>query len=105
MSKKNLVLSVAAFTVLASCNAFSNKTAENTAQTHAATAKSDPTVYGTLDTATFASGCFWCVEAIFESLKGVKEAVSGYAGGHTENPTYEQVGAHTTGHTETGQGD
>ena len=101
--KKNLALSIAAFTVLASCNAFSNKTAENATQTHEATAKPDPTVYGTLDTATFAAGCFWCVEAIFESLKGVKEAVSGYAGGHTKNPTYEQVGAHTTGHTETVQ--
>ncbi|KAG1654394.1 Peptide methionine sulfoxide reductase MsrA [Nymphon striatum] len=43
-------------------------------------------------TAYFASGCFWCVEAIFESVKGVKEAVSGYAGGTEENPTYKQVG-------------
>jgi peptide-methionine (S)-S-oxide reductase len=39
--------------------------------------------------AYFASGCFWCVEAIFESLKGVDESISGYAGGHTKNPTYE----------------
>jgi peptide-methionine (S)-S-oxide reductase len=39
--------------------------------------------------AYFASGCFWCVEAIFESVKGVDESVSGYAGGHTKNPTYE----------------
>jgi peptide-methionine (S)-S-oxide reductase len=50
--------------------------------------------------AYFASGCFWCVEAIFESVKGVKEAVSGYAGGTTENPTYEEVGRGTTGHAE-----
>ena len=42
--------------------------------------------------AYFASGCFWCVEAIFESLKGVEEAVSGYSGGHTTNPTYESTG-------------
>lgn len=63
----------------------------------------DTTVYGKLDTATVASGCFWCVEAIFESLKGVKEAVSGYAGGHTKNPSYEEVCSHTTGHTETVQ--
>ncbi len=69
-------------------------------ETHATT---DSTVYGALDTATFASGCFWCVEAIFESLKGVKEAESGYSGGHTKNPTYEQVCSHTTGHTETVQ--
>ncbi len=53
--------------------------------------------------ATFASGCFWCVEAVFESVKGVQEAVSGYAGGKESNPTYEQVGAHSTGHAETVQ--
>ena len=46
----------------------------------------DKTVYGPTEKAYFASGCFWCVEAIFESLKGVKEAVSGYSGGHTKNP-------------------
>ena len=39
--------------------------------------------------AYFASGCFWCVEAVYESVKGVEESISGYAGGHTENPTYE----------------
>jgi peptide-methionine (S)-S-oxide reductase len=54
-----------------------------------------------LSQATFASGCFWCVEAVFESVEGVEEAVSGYAGGATENPTYEEVGAHKTGHAET----
>ncbi|MDG1403266.1 peptide-methionine (S)-S-oxide reductase MsrA [Polaribacter sp.] len=51
--------------------------------------------------AYFASGCFWCVEAIFESVKGVKEAVSGYAGGHTLNPTYKLIGTGNTGHSET----
>jgi peptide-methionine (S)-S-oxide reductase len=60
----------------------------------------DTTRYGKLDTAYFASGCFWCVEAIYERLYGVKEAVSGYSGGTTKNPTYEQVGAHETGHAE-----
>jgi peptide-methionine (S)-S-oxide reductase len=60
----------------------------------------DTTRYGKLDTAYFASGCFWCVEAIYEHLYGVKEAVSGYSGGKTKNPTYEQVGAHETGHAE-----
>ena len=52
------------------------------------------------ETATFAAGCFWCEEAIFESVKGVAEAISGYAGGHTDNPTYEEVGTGTTGHAE-----
>ena len=51
--------------------------------------------------AYFASGCFWCVEAIYESIKGVNEADSGYAGGHTKNPTYEQIGTGRTGHAET----
>ncbi len=52
------------------------------------------------ETAYFASGCFWCVEAIFESVKGVKEVISGYAGGTEENPTYEQVGYGKTSHAE-----
>ncbi|WP_405566372.1 peptide-methionine (S)-S-oxide reductase MsrA [Polaribacter sp. Asnod6-C07] len=51
--------------------------------------------------AYFASGCFWCVEAIFESVKGVEEAVSGYAGGNTKNPTYRSIGTGRTGHAET----
>ena len=52
------------------------------------------------ETAYFASGCFWCVEAIFESVKGIPEVVSGYAGGTEENPTYEQVGRGLTSHAE-----
>ena len=50
--------------------------------------------------AYFASGCFWCVEAVFESVEGVAEAVSGYSGGHTPNPTYQSIGTGTTGHAE-----
>jgi peptide-methionine (S)-S-oxide reductase len=53
-----------------------------------------------LSTAYFGSGCFWCVEAIYESLKGVDEVISGYAGGHKENPTYREVGSGQTGHAE-----
>lgn len=53
-----------------------------------------------LKTAYFASGCFWCVEAIFESVKGVDEVVSGYAGGSEKNPTYNQVAAGLTSHAE-----
>jgi peptide-methionine (S)-S-oxide reductase len=52
------------------------------------------------ETAYFASGCFWCVEAIFESVKGVKEVVSGYSGGPETNPSYEQVAYGRTGHAE-----
>lgn len=53
-----------------------------------------------LSKAYFASGCFWCVEAIFESVEGVEEVISGYAGGKEKNPTYRQVSAGSTGHTE-----
>ena len=53
------------------------------------------------EVAYFASGCFWCVEAVFESVEGVEEAVSGYAGGHTLNPTYKTIGTGRTGHSET----
>lgn len=56
---------------------------------------------GELEVAYFASGCFWCVEAIYESVNGVEEAVSGYAGGHTKNPTYKSTGTGKTGHAET----
>ena len=51
--------------------------------------------------AYFASGCFWCVEAVFESVKGVEEAVSGYAGGFTKSPNYQSIGTGRTGHAET----
>jgi len=53
-----------------------------------------------LSKAYFASGCFWCVEAVYESVYGVEEAISGYSGGHTENPTYESTNTGTTGHAE-----
>lgn len=52
------------------------------------------------DTATLANGCFWCTEAIFEELKGVLSAVSGYTGGQTENPNYKEVCNGETGHAE-----
>lgn len=50
--------------------------------------------------ATFGGGCFWCTEAVFQQIPGVKSITSGYAGGTTENPTYEQVCTGTTGHAE-----
>ena len=56
-----------------------------------------------LETATLAAGCFWCVEAVFDDLEGVEDVVSGYSGGHTENPTYKEVCSETTGHAEVAQ--
>ena len=56
--------------------------------------------YENMSKAYFASGCFWCVEAIYESVKGVSETYSGYAGGLTKNPNYRQIGTGRTGHAE-----
>lgn len=54
----------------------------------------------TVETATLGAGCFWCIEAVFQELKGVEHVVSGYAGGTVENPSYYAVCAGTTGHAE-----
>lgn len=53
-----------------------------------------------IETAIFAGGCFWCMVQPFDSFDGIEKVRSGYTGGHVENPTYEQVLTHTTGHTE-----
>jgi len=60
----------------------------------------ETTVNNNLDTATFGAGCFWCVEAIFQNLKGVHRIEAGYSGGNVENPTYDDVCTGTTGHAE-----
>ncbi len=88
--------------LLLSCQSHAKKNegsvADNTAQPEPEPkAQQDLSGY---ETAYFASGCFWCVEAIFESVKGVAEAESGYAGGPEEDPTYEQVSYGRTGHAE-----
>ena len=57
----------------------------------------------TTELATFGGGCFWCMEAVFDRLPGVRAVTSGYAGGHTENPTYHQVCGGDTGHAEVTQ--
>lgn len=53
-----------------------------------------------MEKALFAGGCFWCMVEPFDSQTGIESVISGYAGGHVENPTYEQVKSQTTGHTE-----
>lgn len=83
------------FILLAIVNCQSNQT---DAQKDVLTASDEE--LAKLKTAYFASGCFWCVEAVYESLEGVKEAISGYSGGKEQNPTYQQVGSHRTGHAE-----
>ncbi len=56
-----------------------------------------------LEIATLAGGCFWCLEAVYDELKGVVDVVSGYSGGHVQNPSYEAVCTGETGHAETVQ--
>lgn len=53
-----------------------------------------------MEKATFAGGCFWCMQAAFRNMTGVKEVISGYSGGYTPNPTYEEVSSGATGHRE-----
>ena len=60
----------------------------------------DSPAAATTEKATFGGGCFWCTEAVFQRIDGVKSVVSGYAGGKTENPTYEDVCTGLTGHAE-----
>lgn len=70
------------------------------AVTLASLAPINPASAGDIQSMIVAGGCFWCVESDFESVPGVIEAISGYTGGHTENPTYRQVTTGTTGHYE-----
>ena len=71
--------------------------------TGAATAFSQNMNTNLIETATFGGGCFWCMEAEFQRIPGVKHVTSGFAGGHTENPSYEAVCTGSTGHAEVTQ--
>ncbi len=98
--KKPLSL-IAALTALLVSTGCSQQKTDRTMQMEAQ--KKDPVEVPMKDgkaRAYFASGCFWCVEAVYESVKGVEESISGYAGGHTENPTYESSNTGKTGHAE-----
>mgnify|MGYP003676507877 FL=1 len=90
------ILTVSLSVLLISCFGFSNKEESQQSDEKTLFIPQENT-----QVAYFASGCFWCVEAIFESVNGVEEAVSGYAGGNTLNPTYEKIGTGKTGHAET----
>ena len=100
MTIKYLLL---AMSLLLSSNACQTKTSEKTPISKASaptTDKETPTNLDGLSKAYFASGCFWCVEAVYESVKGVEESISGYSGGHTDNPTYASSNTGRTGHAE-----
>ena len=90
--KKILIFTLAIF-YLSAC-AQKSKTVSETKDLKSLKANPD------IKVATFAGGCFWCTETIFESIKGVKEVISGYSGGTETNPTYETVGAGMTSHAE-----
>ncbi|MCR9172152.1 MAG: peptide-methionine (S)-S-oxide reductase MsrA [bacterium] len=90
---KSLLLLPLAFFSLMSCAQHSSEPLDKPSQEE----------LDSLQTAYFASGCFWCVEAVFESVNGVSEAVSGYAGGEKPNPTYEFVSSGNSKHAETVQ--
>ena len=90
------ILPLVLISILCSCQV---KTGEMNSKPNPDAYEYIPTKEG-LSKAYFASGCFWCVEAIYESVKGVEESVSGYAGGHTDYPTYESSNTGRTGHAE-----
>ncbi|AXT56356.1 peptide-methionine (S)-S-oxide reductase [Aquimarina sp. AD1] len=99
---KTLIYSILTVsTLLTSCqgNSQNNNQISNTAQNQNIKAIQTEPING-LERAYFASGCFWCVEAVYESVIGVQEVVSGYSGGHTKNPTYESSNTGRTGHAE-----
>ena len=89
----NIILIIALFTV--GFQTADNKSTKTQAPDTVGSGMND-----NLETATFAGGCFWCVEADFEKVEGVVEAISGYTGGQRANPTYKEVSAGGTGHTE-----
>ena len=90
-------ISLLAFYQLLSCSLTAPKPIDNP-EPVATTQYAQPQDH---EVAYFASGCFWCVEAVFEHVTGVYEVISGYAGGSTKNPTYQQVVTGKTGHAET----
>lgn len=69
-------------------------------ETHAARVADTGAGAANLAVATFAAGCFWCTESDFDKVPGVVKTISGFMGGKTKNPTYEEVSAHVTGHAE-----
>jgi peptide-methionine (S)-S-oxide reductase len=91
---KEMTLLISLF-IFNACNLITPKPVDNKSQLW-----TPPSISQGTEKAYFASGCFWCVEAIFESVEGVQEAHSGYSGGKTKNPTYNQIGYGNTGHAE-----
>lgn len=85
--------------IFTACQTTNSDSAKQAAIKNAEPVQVKPTKDG-FEKAYFASGCFWCVEAVYESVRGVQESISGYSGGHTKNPTYESSNTGLTGHAE-----
>ncbi len=101
--KTLLSITIIGLTTLFSCSQRSSSTTETIMDNNYQSSKPSimsPSTDPKTDTATFANGCFWCTEAIFEELDGVISATSGYTGGALENPSYKQVCTGQTGHAE-----
>lgn len=97
---KNLIL-VCVLSLVFSCKNAAQSTDSKTTKENIKTAKPiEVPLENGMAKAYFASGCFWCLEAVYESVKGVQESISGYAGGHTKNPTYQSSNTGRTGHAE-----
>jgi peptide-methionine (S)-S-oxide reductase len=92
--KKSLILAVYLQVIVMA--AFASCTSSSSQQTE----KKSIMTTEKLETATFGAGCFWCVEAVFQQLKGVEKVVSGYSGGTVKNPSYKEVCTGRTGHAE-----
>jgi peptide-methionine (S)-S-oxide reductase len=94
----NLFVLFSGVFILSQC---SGQTSQGTSNLKPQTSNSSPMqTTGNTDTATFAAGCFWCVEAVFQDLNGVISVSSGYSGGQVKNPSYREVCNGTTGHAE-----
>lgn len=101
MHKTSLLLIALLFSSLnVACQSSNEKNKEDEALAQKTQKPVQTTAENGIHKAYFASGCFWCVEAIYESVKGVSEVINGYSGGHTENPTYESSNTGLTGHAE-----
>jgi peptide-methionine (S)-S-oxide reductase len=96
--KMTLLIIAVSFTIIWGCKNESTKAQSEIGRDKGANQQMD-----NLEKATLGSGCFWCTEAVFERLNGVNSVVSGYAGGKTDNPTYEEVCSGSTGHAEVTQ--
>ena len=97
---RTAILFFLALTRTSACQSSQNMSPKKDAnmQTTAATTENTPT--GPLEVATLGGGCFWCVEAVYQDLKGVSKVESGYAGGHVDNPSYQEICTGLTGHAE-----